>query len=129
MHDIIVLPRYYVTDSRVKLTDKELLTDKGMTEMAEKKCLSPAYRYAAGPLSQLAAYYFSPLSILHGWHPNEAEAVLLYRQEERLEMLSQMDALMRLEKISDEQEAKQIEQLRSSAALSSRGAFIYVDPR
>jgi hypothetical protein len=53
------------------------LTDGAKLEIAEKRYISPLYRVTFGPLSQVAAYYFNFLSVLHGWHPNEAEALRL----------------------------------------------------
>jgi hypothetical protein len=88
--------------------------------MAEAKYLSPLYRVTFGPLSQIAAYYFNFLTILHGWHPNEAEAVTLYRQDERLKMLEKLDSLVRLEKIADPKEAKELQRIRYEAAAASR---------
>ncbi len=73
-----------------------------------------------GPLSQIAAYYFNFLSILNGWHPNEAEALTLYRQDERLKMLGEMDSLIRLETIGGGKDAKELQRLRFEAAAVSR---------
>lgn len=116
----VVLSPYLVTTPRIKLTEKELLTDKGRLALAQKQHITPLYRATFGPLSQLATYYFNWPSILGGWHPNETEAMTLYRQEERLKMLDEMDSLIRLETISDPKQAKQFKHIRLKADLQSR---------
>ena len=102
----VQLPPFVVRETKVKLTEKDVLTDKAKLELAEKRYLSPLYRTTLGPLSQLAAYYFDWPSILGGWHPNEIEATVLKRQDERLEMLEELDSLIRLETIGSSVEAK-----------------------
>jgi len=116
----VVLPTYLVDEARVKLTEKETLTDKGRLELAMKQQLTPLYRKTFGPLAQLATYYFNWPSILGGWHPNEAEAMTLYRQEERLLMLDEMDSLVRLETVIDPKATKQFQRIRFGAEGTSR---------
>jgi hypothetical protein len=108
----VVLPAFVVQDPRVKLTEKEVLTDKARLALAEKRFLSPLYRATLGPLSQLAAYYFDWTSILRGWHPNEVEAMVLYRQEEELKQQAEMDRLLKLEAIDQAPVARPMERLR-----------------
>jgi hypothetical protein len=58
---------------------------------------------------------------LNGWHPNEAEAKTLYRQDERLKMLGELDSLARLEKIGgDAKDAKELQRIRFEASALSR---------
>ena len=102
----VQLPPFVVRETKVKLTEKDVLTDKAKLELAKKRYLSPLYRTTLGPLSQLGAYYINWLSIFGGWHPNEVEAAVLNRQDERLEMLGEMDSLIRLETIGRALEAK-----------------------
>ena len=110
-----------VWGDRVKLTATDVLTDGAKLEIAEKRYISPLYRVTFGPLSQIAAYYFNFLSVLHGWHPNEAEALTLYRQDERLKMLGELDSLAELETIGgDSKDAKDFQRIRFEAAASSR---------
>jgi hypothetical protein len=116
----ILLPRFIVDDSRVKLTERDVLTEKATLEIAENKYLSPLYRVTFGPLMQIAEYYFSPLSIVKGWHPNEAEAMTLYRQDKRLEKLAELDSLIGLELIDDAKDAKEFQKLQFDASVSSR---------
>ena len=118
--DTVLLNPFYITGPRVKLTEKQTLTNKGRLALAEKQHITPLYRATFGPLSQLAAYYFDWTSILGGWHPNSREAMALYRQDERLKMLDEMDSLIRLETIHDSKETKQFRRIRFGADLLSR---------
>jgi len=109
-----------VWGARVKLSETDVLTDSGKLEIAEKRYISPLYRATFGPLSQVAGYYFNFLSILHGWHPNEVEAMTLYRQDERLKMLGELGSLIRLETIGDARDAKELQRIQFEASESSR---------
>lgn len=117
---IVLLDPYYISGPRVKLSEKQTLTGKGRLALAQKQQITPLYRLTFGPLSQLAAYYLNWPSILGGWHPNQAEAMTLYRQEERLKMLDEMDSLIRLETLGDAKTAKQFKRIRFGADLQSR---------
>jgi hypothetical protein len=116
----VLLPTFVITERRVKLTEKSVLSDKGRLEIAEKQCLTPLYRVTFGPLAQIATYYFDFLSILGGWHPNELEARELYREEERLRMLSEMDSLIRLETIDRPKGTKEFKRIQFGAQTLSR---------
>jgi hypothetical protein len=118
--EVVEMKPFYVRETRIRLTEADVLTDTAKLKMAEARYLSPLYRVTFGPLSQVAAYYFNFLTILHGWHPNEAEAVTLYRQDERLKMLGELDSLVRLEKIADAKESKELQRIRYEAAALSR---------
>ena len=109
-----------VWGDRVKLSETDVLTSEAKLETAEKRYISPIYRVTFGPLGQVAAYYFNFLSILNGWHPNEAEAMTLYHQDERLRMLAELDSLCRLEMIGDAKDAKEFQRIRFEASASSR---------
>ena len=119
--EVVQMEPVIVWGDRVKLTATDVLTDGAKLEIAEKRYISPLYRVTFGPLSQVAAYYFNFLSVLHGWHPNEAEALTLYRQDERLKMLGALDSLAELETIGgDSKDAKDFQRIRFEAAASSR---------
>lgn len=118
-----VLAAVIVRAKRIQLTERDVLTDSGRLQIAKTRCLSPLYQAVGGPLSQLATYYFYPFSILGGWHPNDAEAMMLYRQEERLEMLSEMDHLIQLETLEDRRKEKELKKMRTHQSIISRGIF------
>jgi hypothetical protein len=116
---VVVFAPFHVRE-RMRLNEKNTLSDKGRVEYAEKQYLSPLYQKTFGPLVQLATYYFNFLSILGGWHPNEAEAMSLYDQDERLERLTEMNDLIRLETIGNSWDAKKFEDLKAGIQLQSR---------
>ena len=116
----ILMPKFVVNDTWEKLTEETVLTDKAELALAEDKYVSPFYRVTFGPLMQVAAYLHDPLSIANGWHPNEAEAKTLRRQDRRLEQLNEIDSLIGLEMIDDSKDAKQFQNLRYDAATASR---------
>jgi hypothetical protein len=118
--ELVAMKPFFVRSTPVKLSETDVLTDSGKLELAEKRYISPLYRVTFGPLSQVAAYYFNFLTILNGWHPNEAEAITLYREDERLQMLGDMDSLIRIEKIAAPEDAKEFQELKYEAAASSR---------
>lgn len=116
----VIMPKFEVKESREKLTEEAALTDKANLAIAEDKYISPFYRITFGPLMQVAAYFHDPLGILNGWHPNEAEAKTLSRQDKRLEQLNELDSLIGLEMIDDSKDATQFKSLRYDAATASR---------
>ncbi len=118
--DILFLTPIEVSDKRSGLTERAVLTDKAKLEIAEKKMLTPLYRVTIGPLGQLGAYYLDFLSIFGGWHPNEAEAITLYRQEERLRMLGEMDDLIQVDTLHDTRNTKQLQRVRFGALIETR---------
>jgi hypothetical protein len=113
-----ILPRMVISADRVHLNSEEILTDKGRLEVAQKRHLTPLYRATLGPLSVLAGYYMNPFSLLGGWHPNEAEAMILYRQEEKLQRRDEMDSLIRLEEVGARWESKEDQRLRKEMRQS-----------
>lgn len=102
-----------ITASKVKLAPRDALSAKGRMQVAEKRYISPLYRTTFGPLSQIAAYYYNWPSIFTGWHPNEAEAMTLYREADRVRILSEVDNLVRLEMIGDARETKRLKRIRT----------------
>jgi hypothetical protein len=120
LSDSILLPILIVKESRLKLTAADILTEKAKLKIAQDRYLSPLYRVTFGPMAQIAEYYFSPLTVLKGWHPNEAEAMTLYRQDERLDKLAELDAMIELETIDNPRESKQFQEIRYDAMTSTR---------
>ncbi len=116
----LLLEPFIVNGSRAKLTERAILTDGARLKLAKDRTLSPLYRYTFGPLAQLASYYFNPLGLLLGWRPNDAEAQVLYRQEERLQMLGEMDALVRLDRIGGSKDSKLLQRVRFGAVTDTR---------
>lgn len=98
---------------RIDLSPLEVLSPKGESEYAIKTYTSPLYRSTIAPLAQIAAYYANFLSIFSGWHPGEAEAVTLYRQEQKVRRLRQMDDFIDLERLTDPKTAKELKQIRA----------------
>ncbi|MGA2693945.1 MAG: hypothetical protein ABSF76_16400 [Opitutaceae bacterium] len=118
--DAILMPKFMVNESRESLTEKNVLTYEGTLKIAKDRYISPLYRVTFGPLAQIAAYINDPLSILKGWHPSDSEAMALYRQDERLERLSELDSLIGLELVDSAKDTKEFQKLRSDASISSR---------
>jgi hypothetical protein len=114
----VVFAPFHVRE-RMRLNEKNTLSDKGRVEYAEKQYLSPLYQKTFGPLAQLATYYFNFLSILGGWHPNEAEAMALYDDDERLERMKEMNDLVRLETIGKAWDAKKVEDVKAGILLQA----------
>jgi len=95
------LPNYEVIAPKLKLKSNDVATDKLRVEQAVNKYTSPLYRATFGPASQVAEYYFNFLSILHGWHPNEPEAMALREQDIELERMDEIKTLSRLDAIGN----------------------------
>jgi hypothetical protein len=94
--DMLHLQKMIVTERRQQLTERDLLTSKGLLDLARKRYLTPVYQKTLGPLSQLGAYYFNFLAILGGWHPNDAEAMVLYENDAQKRRDTEMAELLRL---------------------------------
>ena len=89
------------SETTLRPTEKDVMTEKEELRLAKKNYLSPIYQAVFGPLSQLGAYYLNPLAIFTGWHPNDAEALTLARQERRLQERRELGELLELEGASD----------------------------
>jgi len=111
--ETVQLPKFVVEARRNVPQEKEMLTDYGRLQFAKKTFTTPLYRATFGPLSQVATYYFNFLTILNGWHPSDAEAMTLYRESERVQILTDIDDLCRLEKLRDPHTDKELRQMRS----------------
>ena len=97
----IVLPKFDVRESRFELEYHRLLTAKGQLAEAKRQELSPAYQKTFGPLAAVAAIYFNPLSLLMGVRANDAEAMVLYEQDEHIRRRHEADSLVDLLKDAD----------------------------
>lgn len=113
--DVLQLPRFDVKEKPLKLDPEEILTEYGLTEAAKKRYLSPLYTKTFGPLAQLAEYYLNFFSLLGGWHPNDAEALVLYYQDKRLQRLRSFDDLISVTKVAAPDDAKELLILRNEA--------------
>jgi hypothetical protein len=116
----IALPRYIVRETREPLTPALILSPLATVDMAKDKYLSPLYRVTFGPLAQIAAYYTNFLTLFNGWHPNDAEALVLYKQDRRLEQLTELNDLIDLEMIDNPKAKKQLEGVRFDISTGSR---------
>jgi hypothetical protein len=92
--DILHLSKVVVTGKRIPFNDRDVLTPVGRLDFAKKTYLTPAYEKTFGPLGQLASYYFNFLSILGGWHPNNAEALALYADADQKRRNIEMNSLL-----------------------------------
>ena len=118
---ITFLQPYLVTTPRVKLTEKDVLTDQARLALAKKNQLTPLYQVTFGPLAQLGTYYANWLSILGGWHPNDLEATVLERQEEDIRRKTEMDHLLRLETLDDKKVMKALQLLAPTQPTRKKG--------
>ena len=125
--ETVQLPKFVVDVRRNVPKGKEMLTDYGRLQFAKKTFTTPLYRATFGPLSQVATYYFNFLTILNGWHPSDAEAMTLYRESERVQILTDFDDLCRLEKLRDPHTDKELRQMRSGVWRTGIDS-LYWDP-
>ena len=107
-----LLPTVRIEAARVHLTKDEILSEAGRMDYAQKTHLTDTYRAVFGPLAQLATYYYNWPSILMGWHPNEAEAMLLYEQEQRTRRVNEMDRLIYLQVVDRQKEPKELKAMQ-----------------
>jgi hypothetical protein len=109
----VVLPKFDVKDSRIKLTKDDVLSPTDKLIDAKREYISPLYAVTFGPLSQLAGYFTNFLSISNGWHPNTTEAVVLYVQDARLRKIAEFDRLAELEVLADPSQLPALHRLRA----------------
>jgi hypothetical protein len=84
VEDVFVLPKFEVRDSRIELDERDVLSSKELLAQAKARYLHPVYQKTLGQLSAAAGILANLLSILNGWHPNDAEATVLFQEDERL---------------------------------------------
>lgn len=97
--DVLHLEKVIVNGKSVPFNSRDVLTPKGKLELAKKTYLTPAYEKTFGPLGTLASYYFNFFAIFGGWHPNDADAMVLYNdaeQKRRNAEISELEALAAL---------------------------------
>jgi hypothetical protein len=90
---ILRLSKYVVTDERVRLEEREMLTSKGRLEVAKPRYLTPMYQKTLGPLIAVATLLANPL---RGWTPNAPEAMALYEDDEQKRRNTEIKDLMDL---------------------------------
>ncbi len=93
---ILLLPKLQVEEDRVRIPEHELLTRYGRRELAKQRYLNPGYQKTLGRLAAVAALLANPLG---GWNPNNAEASVLYEQDEDLRRRMEMDDLESLQRL------------------------------
>lgn len=92
--NILHLAKVVVTGKRIPFNARDVMTPSGRLDFAKKTYLTPAYEKTFGPLGQLASYYFNFLSVLGGWHPNDAEALALYADADQKRRNTEMNSLL-----------------------------------
>lgn len=108
---VVRLPKLEVRDRRIDLEPREVLSEKGRIDAAKQRYLTPAYQQTFGQLSELALLYFNPLALLGGWHPNDAEAMTLYEQDERRRRMRRGDESLDLHHVDDTKGAIKLKEL------------------
>jgi len=109
----VVMPKFLVRESRAKPTEEDLMTPAEKLSQAKKENISPLYAVTFGPLSQLAGYYFNWLGILGGWHPNDAEALVLHQQNVRLRKMSEFDDMVEMVRLADPKQAAELKNMHA----------------
>ena len=99
LDDMLHLRTVVVTARRQPMIERDLLTPAGRLDLAKKRYLTPVYQRTFGPLSQVAAYYFDFLATLGGWHPNDAEAMVLYEDDAQKRRNTEMAELINLDRL------------------------------
>ena len=114
---ILVLPQLDVRADRVDLEEHRILTDKGRLDVAKRRHLSPLYRKTLGPLSLVATLAADPLLLLGGSRANDAEALALHAEEERVRRRTETAELIDL---IDDVDPALSKKLRQSTTTSFR---------
>lgn len=107
---VILLPKFEVQDSRVKLSERDVMSSSELLAQAKARYLSPVYQRTFGRLSAAAGMLANLPSIFAGWHPNNAEASALFAQDERLRRMRDSQELMLLLEKSDPASYKELKQ-------------------
>lgn len=108
---VLRLPKYVVTDERVRLEEREMLTANGRVEFAKKKYLAPMYQKTIAQVEAVASLLANPLG---GWAPNGPEAMAIYEDFEQKRRNGELKELTELAAFADESKKK------SSAKKSSK---------
>ena len=126
--EVVTMPNFVVVAYRSFPQEREMLTEYGLVQYAKKKFTTPLYRATFGPLAQIAAYYFNFFSILNGWHPSDAEAMTLYRESERVRILSEFDDLSRLEGIGNPHAGEEFRRMRWEVSHTGLDSLYWNNP-
>lgn len=93
---VIVLPRFEVRDDRIPLSKRDVATSKELLAQAKQRYLSQSYQATFGQLSAALGIVANLPSILGGWHPNDAEATVLFAEDERVRRKRESEDLVEL---------------------------------
>ena len=107
---VILLPKFEVQDSRVKLSASDVMSSSELLAQAKLRYLSPVYQRTMGRVSAAVGMLANLPSIFGGWHPNDAEASVLFTQDERLRRMNDSDELMQLLQKADPAGFKELKQ-------------------
>jgi hypothetical protein len=98
---VLVLPNFDVQNSRIDLTERDVLTQKELLARAKTRYLNPAYQKTMGQLSAALGMLANIPSIFYGWHPNDAEASVLFADDEKLRQIRESFDLIDVIKDTD----------------------------
>jgi hypothetical protein len=87
--DLFVLPKFEVRESPIGLTERDVTSSKRLLAQAKTRYLHPMYQKTLGQLSAAVGMLANLPSILNGWHPNDAEATVLFQEDERLRHINE----------------------------------------
>jgi hypothetical protein len=104
---VLRLPKYVVTDDRVRLDAHEILTPKARVEFAEQRFLSPMYQKTLGPLIAVASLL---ANLKDGWAVNSREALALYEDDAQKRRNTEMKDLTDLAAMRDPPKKKPADQ-------------------
>ncbi|MEO6004271.1 MAG: hypothetical protein ABIZ04_19175 [Opitutus sp.] len=107
---VIVLPKFEVHDTRVRLSERDAMSSQALLAEAKERYLSSVYQKSFGQISAALGLIANLPSILGGWHPNDAEASVLFVQDERLRRIRDTNELLDLVEITDPAEYKELRQ-------------------
>ena len=96
--DAVRLPRYTVTEDRLNLDERDVLTPKGELDLAKKRYLKPIYQKTLGPLMAIPGFLHNPLG---GFKPNAPEAMAIYEDFETLRRKNRMKELTELSELAE----------------------------
>lgn len=110
--DITLLPKYEVRDTSVRLSPNQVKTNSAILAEAKARYLNPVYQETLGKLIHIAEVCANPLAlILGGWRPNDATAMTLYAQDERLIRINESRDLIDLYKDTNPAKSRELREL------------------
>ncbi len=87
----VLLPKFEVRDSQVKLSPRDVQTGAALLAEAKARYLNPVYQKTGGQLMAVVELIANPLG---GWHPNAATAMTFYAQDERMRRIKESNELI-----------------------------------